>query len=142
MVKESGWNTWRAANPQAKQAWYDAHPDKRQEHTNKAVKAWRARNPERTAYGRHKQRALARNIPFLLTFDEWWDLWEASGKWEQRGGGADSYCMARYGDVGPYAVGNVRICTHRENNAEQHSRPQSAETRRKRSEALKAYHAH
>jgi hypothetical protein len=138
----SGWEKWRAAHPESKQAWYDAHPGERQKHTNKAVQKWRAQNPERNAYMRHQDRARRRSIDFLLTFDEWWGLWQRSRKWTQRGSNPNQYVMARFGDTGPYAVGNVRICRAATNNAEQHSRPQSAETRKKRSDALKAYHAH
>jgi hypothetical protein len=65
--------------------------------------------------------------------------------------------MARFGDKGPYAVGNVRICTVAENHAERAAGityeqrrkrsdnakkqwliPMSAETRQKISEAAKA----
>jgi hypothetical protein len=41
--------------------------------------------------------------------------------------------MARYGDVGPYAVGNVRIITVEENRSEQHY---SDERRARVAEAL------
>lgn len=54
-------------------------------------------------------------IKFKLTFEEWWDIWEKSGKWDMRGRGADAYCMARHGDVGHYEVGNVSIITQSEN---------------------------
>lgn len=96
-------------------AWRTANPG---EHVRR-ISEWNAKNPLRKGYWDHKSRARRRNIAFLLTFDEWAEIWVKSGKFEQRGGGPDNYCMARYGDVGPYAVGNVRICTRRENNAEQ-----------------------
>src|SRR5277367_2315312 len=56
--------------------------------------AWRARNPNyrqtwsqtpRGRYDNHKQRAAKRGIAFLLTFDEWWSIWDASGHWNERG---------------------------------------------------------
>ena len=50
-----------------------------------------------------------RGIPFLLTFEEWWDIWQKSGHWEERGPHIGQYCMSRYGDLGPYVVGNVFI---------------------------------
>ena len=95
---------WRAANPG--------------EHV-KRVGKWRENNPMQCSFWDHKSAAKRRNIPFLFTFDEWREIWIARGKWEQRGNAADQYCMARLGDSGPYAVGNVRICTQRENNEEQ-----------------------
>jgi hypothetical protein len=67
------------------------------------------------AYNQHKGNAKLRGIPFLLTFDEWWSIWSGSGHWEQRGAHRGEYVMARHGDIGPYAVGNVRICLAREN---------------------------
>jgi len=79
------------------------------------VHKWREDNPELLAYTTHKHGAKARGVPFLLTFDEWCAIWRESGKFAQRGHRGDQYVMARFGDVGPYAVGNVRIITAREN---------------------------
>jgi len=66
-------------------------------------------------YHVHKAGAKRRDIPFTLTFEEWTNIWFTSGKWEQRGWGADKYCMCRYGDKGAYEVGNVYIATNRDN---------------------------
>lgn len=62
------------------------------------------------AYVSQKINASKRGIGFEMTLPEWWAIWQASGKWAQRGRGK-GYCMARKGDEGPYAVGNVYICT-------------------------------
>jgi hypothetical protein len=62
-------------------------------------------------FKQQKASARRRGISFLLSFEQWWGIWEASGKWEQRGKSKGNYCMARYGDKGPYAVKNVFICT-------------------------------
>lgn len=72
----------------------------------------------RGRYHKHKFNAKHRGIAFLLTFEEWWDIWQASGKWEQRGQRGDQYAMARFGDEGAYEAGNVRICLVSENVAE------------------------
>jgi hypothetical protein len=69
-------------------------------------------------YRCHRANAGARDIPFRLTFDQWWRLWERSGKWKQRGNRSENYCMARPGDKGAYEIGNVKICTNFENRAE------------------------
>jgi hypothetical protein len=100
---------------------------------------WQQRNPEKQAYGLRKCHARYRGIPFLLTFEEWWGIWRDSGKWEQRGARKDQYVMARHQDLGPYAVGNVRICTAAENQAEQALYLRD-ETRRLRSENAKRQH--
>jgi hypothetical protein len=59
--------------------------------------------------------AKRRGILFLLTFDEWFGIWKESGKLAQRGNVTGRYVMARFGDRGPYAVGNVRIILFEEN---------------------------
>jgi hypothetical protein len=63
--------------------------------------------------------AKTRGIPFLLTFEEWWQIWQDSGHWEERGNLSGQYVMCRNADQGPYAVGNVRIDTVRGNWLEQ-----------------------
>jgi hypothetical protein len=67
------------------------------------------------AYNSQKCAAKKRGIPFLLSYDEWQYIWDASGKWEERGRGSNKYCMARHNDIGPYAVDNISIITNHEN---------------------------
>lgn len=46
-------------------------------------------------------------------------MWKRSGHWEERGNKTSAgYVMARNGDAGAYADGNVSIVTHAENVAE------------------------
>lgn len=66
-------------------------------------------------YKMQQRNAMDRGIPFLLTYEEWLQVWNDSGKLEQRGRGADKFCMCRVGDLGSYEVGNVFIGTGREN---------------------------
>jgi hypothetical protein len=83
-------------------------------------------------YQNHKACAKRRNIVFGLTFDEWYDIWLSSGKWEERGRGANAYCMCRYGDKGPYNKNNVYIATNADNGKEANTgRPQSDSKREK-----------
>jgi hypothetical protein len=65
----------------------------------------------------HAQRSSAkeRRIDFTLSFGEWLGIWIASGKLLLRGRQRGQYVMARVGDRGPYAPGNVSIITHSEN---------------------------
>lgn len=51
-----------------------------------------------------------RGIEWQFTFTDWWRIWQESGHWQERGRG-QGYCMARYGDSGPYSPDNVYICT-------------------------------
>lgn len=58
--------------------------------------------------------AERRGIPWRLTFDEWWRIWEPH--WSRR---ANEYlAMCRTGDKGAYEVGNVRIDTQDANTEE------------------------
>src|SRR5579859_960375 len=59
-----------------------------------------ARDTPRWRYTQHKSNAQARGIPFLLTFDEWWELWEPH--WANRGLCSQCPVMSRHGDLGPY----------------------------------------
>jgi hypothetical protein len=66
-------------------------------------------------YWAQKAHANERGIPFLLTLEQWCNIWEQSGKWEKRGKNRGQYCMSRYGDNGPYAIDNVFIQTNKNN---------------------------
>jgi hypothetical protein len=65
------------------------------------------------AFIKQRSGAKERGIGFELTFEEWWNFWKDS--YHLRGGGDDQLCMARNGDVGPYAIGNVSMLTNRQN---------------------------
>ena len=85
----------------------------------------------------HRYRAKYTDIPFLFTFEEWIKIWMDSGHWHERGKGKEKYCMARFGDKGPYAVGNVRIITNSENSKERNTHySHSKETKAKFAAAI------
>lgn len=60
-----------------------------------------------------------RGIGWQFTFADWWRIWQESGRWQERGRG-QGYCMARYGDSGPYSPDNVYICTVGQNFSDSH----------------------
>lgn len=62
------------------------------------------------AYLQQKKNAAARGVKWAITFPEWVSIWIESGHIHERGKGY-GYCMARFGDEGPYAKGNVYIAT-------------------------------
>lgn len=66
-------------------------------------------------YNEQKWRATSRKIPFELTFEQWWGLWQQSGKWDQRGCKKGHYVMSRIGDTGAYSIDNVFIQLHQNN---------------------------
>lgn len=99
-----------------------------------------AQTPElkriRRVFTQQKSNATARGIPFLLSFDVWWSVWQGSGHWEKRGKRAGQYCMCRFGDAGPYEIGNVFIGPVQENvGVAQRGKPKSAEQKAKMSAA-------
>ena len=73
---------------------------------------------ERHKYACHKGKAKHRGIEFNLTYEQWWDIWQQSGKWNQRGPNKGQYVMSRYNDIGAYEVGNVFIQLSEENRRE------------------------
>jgi hypothetical protein len=106
----------REQNNATRRARHAANPEK----PHAEARRWREKNPEKFAYMKHRQDAKERGVPFLFTFEEWWGVWHASGKWPLRGLRKGQYVMARFGDKGGYEVGNVRICTSSENVSERH----------------------
>lgn len=76
------------------------------------------RSAAKYRYQCHKGTAKHRGIPFLLTYEQWLEIWLESGKWHQRGWRRGQYVMARPGDKGAYEVGNVVIRLAEDNRAE------------------------
>lgn len=74
------------------------------------VKHKYARSPRGLFTGQRKA-AKRRGIGWELTFEEWLSIW--ADKLPMRG--RTGLVMARKGDVGPYAKGNVSIMTARDN---------------------------
>jgi hypothetical protein len=64
----------------------------------KAALAWR----------RFLRNADARKVAVELTFPEWWNMWQESGRWAERGVG-NGYGMFRPDSAQPYKVGNIEI---------------------------------
>jgi hypothetical protein len=93
-----------------------------------------------------KQKCMAkfREIEWLLTYEEWIDIWDKSGKWDQRGRGVGKYCMSRIGDTGPYSKDNVYINECVKNSGDKfRGTKQSLDTIAKRSNSLKdVKHSH
>jgi hypothetical protein len=93
-------------------AYYRTHTASR----NAYNRAYYATHPEKCAYRAARANGYRRDVPWMLTFDSWWFI--VAPYWHLRGTGADQYCMARHGDVGPYALGNVSMITNADNRRE------------------------
>jgi hypothetical protein len=72
----------------------------------------------RGKFKQQRDNAKKRGIAWELTFSRWCEIWEESGHWGERGNFDEGYVMARHGDDGPYADGNVSIKRHNDNVAE------------------------
>ena len=81
----------------------------------------------RQKFSTQRSDAKRRGIGFRLTFDEWLGIWRASGRLAQRGNRRGRYVMARQGDRGAYAVGNVKIIRF-EKNAQEYRPTLAAKT--------------
>lgn len=68
----------------------------------------------------HKGVAKQRGIPFHFTFEEWCNIWDKSGHWDERGNRRGKYCMSRYEDKGAYEIGNVFIQLWTQNTSDAH----------------------
>ena len=70
-------------------------------------------------YTNKRVNARKENIECLLTFNEFCDLLrDANLKSSDLGFSGNGYVLARYNDTGPYAVGNCRFITQKQNSDE------------------------
>lgn len=68
------------------------------------------------AFKNQRVAARQRNIEWRINFKQWWDFWK--DHYENRGRRRENFVMARFGDLGPYEIGNVEIKTASENCSE------------------------
>lgn len=119
ILKASGVNSDEGGRAEIKR---QAQAQKDREHVNKfgCTKSQLDGVRQATRSGSHdpfnlfksqQRHAMRRGVKWKLNFWDWWNIWQESGHWEQRGRGVGSYCMCRNGDEGPYAKGNVYIGT-------------------------------
>lgn len=78
-----------------------------------------ARGSRAFLYMKQASNVKFRRIGWHISFPEWVTLWRDSGHFHERGRGT-GYVMARRGDVGPYAIGNVYITHSTDNTRDGH----------------------
>jgi len=79
---------------------------------------------EGRAYRNQKRQAARRGIPFLISYKAWEAWWSTNlgPDWfSKRGHKHGQYVMGRIGDVGPYALNNIKCITNAENTREAHT---------------------
>ena len=108
---------WYLANRERlltkRKAEYIPKPKRSKEELKVArVASWRKYNQSPFAkFTFQKKQASIRGIDWSLSFDDWFNFWQESGHWEDRGQKAHQYCMCRYMDRGPYSLENIYIDT-------------------------------
>lgn len=80
------------------------------------------------AYYQQQQGAARRGIEWRFTFETWWDFWR--DHYHLRGGAGEQLCMARRGDIGPYAPWNVYKATNAQNIRDYYEHSHSVRERR------------
>lgn len=75
------------------------------------------------AWFSQRRNAQNREIEWNLTLWDWWQIWQRSGHWDERGRSGDAYVMCRFEDSGAYEPGNVYIATLRHNSSIQPNNP-------------------
>ena len=82
------------------------------------------RKQAKARYGWHKRTSKKRNIPFLLTFEEWDNWWLSNGIDKNlptvRAHG-NTLCMCRYNDTGAYELSNIYCATNNQNTKERNN---------------------
>jgi hypothetical protein len=104
----------RSCHKEISRRWKGANKEKAAEITRR----WKEDNPKQSAYAIHKCSAKKRGVEFVLTFEEWRDWW--GDDFANRGKAKGKLVMARHGDEGPYALGNIKKITCSENLRERH----------------------
>jgi hypothetical protein len=78
-------------------------------------------DPDKRKYDVHRTNARMRGIEFKLTFEEWFCWWMDTGHYSERGNKRGQYVMARKGDQGPYALGNIECLQAQVNSVAPHA---------------------
>ena len=78
----------------------------------------------RKAYDDMKNHAKDREIEFLLSYEDFLEMWLLSGRWSERGKMSGQYQMCRFYDEGPYSKNNCYIGTTTENQKDKNKIPE------------------
>jgi hypothetical protein len=58
-----------------------------------------------------RRQAVSVGYEWDISIKDWWAIWQASGKWEQRGRKAESYALFRKDNQGPFSADNLEVVT-------------------------------
>ncbi len=105
----------QCCNQKAREKYVLIDGESRRARTRAAQRQLAKDHPRHTAFRVQARQAKHRGIRFLLTFEEWVAWW--GDNLQLRGRGPDGLCMCRYGDEGPYRVGNIYMASGSENSS-------------------------
>jgi len=73
-------------------------------------------------YREQRKGARIRNIPFEITFQDWYQWWLSNGVDRNipRPNNGETLCMCRYGDQGAYSLDNIYCASRSQNNIDAH----------------------
>lgn len=80
------------------------------------------RKQAKARYGWQKRTSKKRNVPFLLSFEEWDQWWLSNGVDKNLPAvknNRNTLCMCRYNDVGAYELSNIYCATKSQNSLDQ-----------------------
>ena len=63
------------------------------------------------AFSKARAQANHRQEPWLMTIEDWFELWRDPQTWSQRGRSPNSVCMTRLDSSGPWSLANTIIVT-------------------------------
>jgi len=104
----------RAKYEKREKEYIDKHGMTRKEYWEVAKNKTSAGSSPQFAYRAQRESAKHRGIEWDFNFNDWWQVWCQSGKWEERGRMLGQYVMCRYKDAGSYSTENTYIdtCSH------------------------------
>ena len=66
------------------------------------------------AWAKHRSQALFRHEQYLLTWEDWQQIWHNRDDFLARGRSSNDLCLARFDDQGPWSMDNVAVMTRRQ----------------------------
>lgn len=77
---------------------------------NQGARVWKGpQNTWAKSYYMQKRSAPSYGNVWNLSFPDWCNVWEESGKWNARGRGRGKFALARLDSSKPFEIGNVKI---------------------------------
>lgn len=103
------------------------------------VRAWRIKNPDKSAFQVLKDHAKRRNIKFTLTFQQFLDIAVKTGYIDRKGTFSDDLHLDRIDPLRGYEADNLQVLSCSENARKGATYDKSAYHRSKQNQKVKTY---